>query len=638
MRPYTSDIDPVKWRQEYATWQAQHHAAQLAQQQAHARLDAAEQRLSTLNTWAGTLAALATAAAQQAGTDAALSAMLASLAQGLDQNSGLQQDRRAARELATSRALAAPPLSEPLVLLPLRLQTKWAGTTLTVRIYPGDLHVDRHDPRLTAEEQDLAATYWATKNAPGAQQDSQAWQDLARKAGGPRAAWIVTATAPGARPPGPRDSPWDLTVTARLLPDRFAVIAYQAGEPVNLTPPGQPARYTAWGAPIPDPLPLSTLHQAGEQPWTSDLTAALAAGMAIQINLPAPPPAIDQLVVVGLRTRGGALADLIDSHTFSSGVEVLADRTPTNNSSQIRAAHAPRRDEEIAAALIDPHRPAGCTDGTAGAQLADLLGLPRARIAAIAGATAGRAAVAQAMSAIVQAAGVSGPVGAQASAAWPLVSPGGPAPAVRAGRQPYGVLPATAPARWLAASGELTAPLAPLLSAWAARHTARFDIDPDSPPPTLGRPSRDPHRRVGAAHPAARVAFVTDLERRPSQLQRAGRAGRSARRPPRGRPVPGGWRRPPVPRPRRRACWRRSCAPPGRATASTRRSPPTCRHWPAKPRSPVAGRTWRDCSPGTWTPSPTASTPGSPRRPPSVCSISEERPRQPARSSAPTAT
>ena len=74
--------------------------------------------------------------------------------------------------------------------------------------------------------------------------------------------------------------------------------------------------------------------------------------------------------------------------------------------------------------------------------------------------------------------------GSAAPGVWALVTPGGPAPALRIGLQPYGVLPATVPARWTPAIGRGRRAVA-LLARWASTHTAPVDVDPANPPAAL---------------------------------------------------------------------------------------------------------------------------------------------------------
>ena len=62
---------------------------------------------------------------------------------------------------------AAPlcPGDLPLVLLPVRLETRFftladSSTELRVRVFPDKIHLDSHEPDLTADEQTWGQHYW----------------------------------------------------------------------------------------------------------------------------------------------------------------------------------------------------------------------------------------------------------------------------------------------------------------------------------------------------------------------------------------------------------------------------------------------------------------------------------------------
>ena len=143
------------------------------------------------------------------------------------------------------------PSNHPLALLPVRLETRYAGGELLVRIYPDQVHVDAHDPRLSAAEQQAGQDFWRTQWRTGdnVARQQRAWTMLADRYGAGRAGWVVRATRPtnpGERPGtevgddvAPRPAPAFPTLevsddrrtpVARLLPDRWTVTAYAGGQ------------------------------------------------------------------------------------------------------------------------------------------------------------------------------------------------------------------------------------------------------------------------------------------------------------------------------------------------------------------------------------------------------------------------
>ena len=338
MRDWRADDDPDIWKANLQAWRDAEARAVAAQAAAQAAVQDAQQAVASITTWIAALIPAAAASPDRGAHLDALAADLAATDAAIASATDTIADREQARDIATARLLAGPSTGAPVTLLPVSLHTSRDAGTLRVRIYPDQVSMTYHDPALTAAEVTAAGTYWATRNAG---HPDQAWADLVRQIGPQRAAWVVRATDPAGPAPATRGRSWPgLLLRAELLPDRFAVVAYASGQPINVAPPGTPAQYVTWGRPI-QPDPLTVLAWAGpdEPGWTTDFAMAEAAGMAVTILVPAAQ-AIDQLVAVGLRTGVGDLADLLEEQAFTAGVEILADGTPTNNTGQTRASSA----------------------------------------------------------------------------------------------------------------------------------------------------------------------------------------------------------------------------------------------------------------------------------------------------------
>lgn len=222
--------------------------------------------------------------------------------------------------------------ASPVGLLPLGLQTRFmaGGRELWIRALPDLVHVDSHDPRLTAEEAELGARY----RDAGADRDD-VWLDLTTRFGVPRAEWIVRATLAGVVTT--RDQTWAKAARSRLLPRRLYAAAYDDAGTVIASQYGRPIPMEL---PIgPDPTALSTADPTKDpgMAWLIDFTEAVNQGMGIKLPLPDPPPQrIAQVVVVGVETGQSAqdgareLGDALAGHRYTRGVGFLPEGTPTN--------------------------------------------------------------------------------------------------------------------------------------------------------------------------------------------------------------------------------------------------------------------------------------------------------------------
>ena len=90
----------------------------------------------------------------------------------------------------------------PILLLPLRVETRWRDGELLVRAFPDEIAIDTHEEVLTAAESAAGEVYWraiaaARQNPPrGETARKEAWRKLADAFAAPRAAYVVRHTKP----------------------------------------------------------------------------------------------------------------------------------------------------------------------------------------------------------------------------------------------------------------------------------------------------------------------------------------------------------------------------------------------------------------------------------------------------------
>ncbi|MEQ8706055.1 MAG: hypothetical protein RIC19_19145 [Phaeodactylibacter sp.] len=316
---------------------------------------------------------------------------------------------------------------QPIALLPVKLQTRFATAPMVnalgsgnmpapraddppvelwVRIYPDDIFVHTHEDRLTEDELAAAVEYWnllwaAADATNREEQKAGAWRSLAEDYGPVRARYILRETQPtggidaAGFPQSPPQLPdldtmadsWSSAPRTYVLPDRFIVslkrnetqrhfegnlISKDAEGALRLgLDPGSTAEFedSPEGRRIPEDLK-----------WMTDFPKAVEVGMGLRIPLEAwaVDDRIDSLTVLGWRSgetpeEGAAVLErLLENHRYKvGGMDLAAVGTPTNNTRGADAELSPedRGPEEDNLLTDNP-------SGSDAAQLARALGLP----------------------------------------------------------------------------------------------------------------------------------------------------------------------------------------------------------------------------------------------------------------------
>jgi len=408
-------------------------------------------------------------------------------------------------ELTPDRLIEAWDDAMPILLLPLRVETRWrtedaARPELWVRVYPDDVAVTTHEKTLTAAEVTHGEAYWtALRAATDADGRELAWRGLAERLGANRAAWVAIETKPMnwdqaladpsltlLFPPQPVTKPdaWTEAPHTRVLPDRLALLAIRGGV----------ARHAAFGAPIDDvvvlgPSPIDggtgdgalardagdgTLTFGDDYRWVRDFDGAVERGLGFRLAVDADDvrSGFDQLLVVGVKLSADAAAAkslveaLVDNHHYSRpGFAIVAQGTPTNNTDgndTVYTRGGRKPEESVAEAGPPLFTPvADRASATDGQRLADYLGVAYEPLAHVDGADVSDHVEAVAMNRALWA----GTLGyyldhmlnevVDDDALPELrgffsehVTGRGPVAAVRVGGQPYGILPTSVLTRW----------------------------------------------------------------------------------------------------------------------------------------------------------------------------------------------
>jgi hypothetical protein len=385
--------------------------------------------------------------------------------------------------------------ARPLVLFPVRLETRFFqqtdGTTdLCVRVYPDKVHVDSHEPKLTDDELIWGRHFWEQLTDAGTGESAEdrrkaAWRQLADRFDPPRAAWIARATKnlPANVPVETKAESWTRAPIARLLPNQWFVLGYKNGSLiVNLK--GQPiAEPLAAG---PDPSPTAKLDKFGldeGMKWMVDFATAEKSGMGIRVKMAKETAAagLDFLLVMGIKDSLDTktdwtpqLKDLFDAHHYTSGLSFIPAGTPSNNTADAPSGFSsndPGYETSYLGEINTPTVKRG--DQSNADTLTTAIGLADQFFATLPHATERDQLDARQMNTalwsatwgyfLLQMLGVGKPNESplqDADIDWArnhfidFVRANGPLPAIRVGRQPYGVLPVTSLTGWKPRVGE----------------------------------------------------------------------------------------------------------------------------------------------------------------------------------------
>ncbi|MEV5835603.1 hypothetical protein [Nocardia sp. NPDC052112] len=253
----------------------------------------------------------------------------------------------------------------PILLLPLRVETRFRGEQLLVRVFPDEIAIDTHEELLTHGEADAGRDYWRTIAADSSETGHrQAWRKLVDGYTAPRAGYIVDRTRPvnwselavvgvdGLTFPVEatlKEDGWTRPPLVKVFPDRLVLTLFRAGRPIY----AKPADYL-----IPDvvqagPAPLTIdghaswkrgadgrLEFDAESEWLRDFDTAVKMGLGFEVPLGDDGGGFDELIVLGLKHSADTdatvdlLTELLGGHRYSAkGLALVPQGTATNNTS-----------------------------------------------------------------------------------------------------------------------------------------------------------------------------------------------------------------------------------------------------------------------------------------------------------------
>lgn len=415
-------------------------------------------------------------------------------------------------EVGTQLSFGPP---RPVLLFPVRLETRFflqadGSSELRVRVYPDRVHIDSHEPALTADELTWGQHFWEQTWRAGHDEErtKAAWRQLADRFDPPRAAWIAQALKPlnpGDRPaspvapnhplPKPVKSPspatkseaWTRAAETRVLPNMWIVLGYKDGRLV-INVKGRPIPDVLTTGPSPSPTASTDEDEMGMDEgmkWMVDFDVAEEKGMGIraQLTKEETDAGLDFVLAMGIKDAPGdttdwtpRLAELLNAHHYTDGLSFVPQGTPSNNTQDAPSGFSSRDPghemsymAEQAAPVFQPGDGSNADMLTTAFGLANVPGvfanLPNAAIKEQLDMRHMNTALWQGtwgyfLSQMLGVPDTSENPMTDDDLVWvrnhfiDYVRANGPLPALRVGKQPYGVLPVTSLHAWRPQTGQ----------------------------------------------------------------------------------------------------------------------------------------------------------------------------------------
>jgi hypothetical protein len=290
--------------------------------------------------------------------------------------------------------------SEPIVLFPVRLETRFDAGFLKVRVYPDEIFLNSHETALTPAEYDAAKDYYTKLNQEN--NEKPLWRDMVARFGAERSAyvlrqmlpifgeagltqtssyWLSSSTCGGTLVGGKKEQlyfPQDIQFRASnwtrpgegILPDRWLVVTYQGSsfrvtrgpriiEPLAMT--ADPKLQDADLVPVEE---TGTYKIDKNLRWSVDFDRAVEVGMGIKVELQGNEgtAGFDRVIVVGVKSSmneidtSRMLERLFDAHHYTRGLAILRPGTPTNNTEGHPTPYPPKENAGEQSFIVERQR------------------------------------------------------------------------------------------------------------------------------------------------------------------------------------------------------------------------------------------------------------------------------------------